>query len=92
MLRILLRTTLGAAVLVAPVAAIKTSSVMSPTPRFSRGTRGAIPPGARDLAARLAAFADDGRRVLDQVGQPSAVAAGFKRMLDDCQACHAIYN
>jgi cytochrome c556 len=47
---------------------------------------------ARDLAARFAAFADDGQRLLGKIGQPSAVAAKFKRMTDDCQSCHAIYN
>ena len=124
---ILLRATLGAAILVAPVAAvagIALSPVMqswyhsgraidamlagqapydeaqirqdlqryvagaSLLARDERGNSTA----ARDVAARFAAFANDARRALDTVGQPAAVTAGFKRMLGDCQACHAIYN
>jgi cytochrome c556 len=127
MRRILLRATLGAAIVVAPVAAVAGISLSPVMQSWNQSRRaidamlaGRIPydeaqirrdlqryvdgasllardvkgnsAAARDVAARFAAFSDDGRRVLEKASQPSAVAAGFTRMIGDCQSCHAIYN
>jgi cytochrome c556 len=127
MRRILLRATIGSAVLFAPVAAVA-GIALSPVMRSWNHSRRAIDAmlegqapydeaqlrqdlqryvagasllardergksgAARDVAARFAAFADDARRVLDTVGRPAAVTAGYERMLGDCQSCHAIYT
>jgi cytochrome c556 len=47
---------------------------------------------AKDFRARFAGFASDSRALLGEVGQRSAIEAGFSRVIGDCQSCHSAYN
>jgi cytochrome c556 len=56
------------------------------------GHLGGTSAAARDFRGRFAAFAAQGRRALDSVGQPAAFRPNLRRIADDCQSCHAVYN